>query len=188
MIKIIIAGLVALLSFAGTLVGMLAFTGNLSQEKLRALVSEDARAALQAEKQAEEEANTPRIGTLAFQLKEREKALNERSAALDAREKQLAQREADLEKTRAELETLQAAINETYDVAAEDREAQMKTIAITLENMEAEGAAQSLESMPTDEAAEILMSVKDKKRGEILDAMAVESAARILKEIRDSRS
>ena len=61
----------------------------------------------------------------------------------------------------------------------------MKTIAITIEGMDAENAARTLETMPTNEAAEILLNVKDKTRGNILDAMATETAARVLKEMRD---
>jgi len=187
MMKLILFGLVGLFSLLATIVVSLAVTGNLSQEKLRGLWDKEALAEAQAAQQAEEEAKAPTLGTLAYQLKEREKALDERKLALDEREKQLTQREADLAKTRSDLEAMQTAINESYGVAADDKKAQMKTIAITLENMEAEGAAKSLESMPTDEAAQILISVKDKKRGEILDVMSTEIAARILKEIRDSR-
>jgi flagellar motility protein MotE (MotC chaperone) len=187
MMKLILFGLVGLLSLVATLVGSLAVTGNLSQEKIRGLWDKEALAEAHAKEKAEAEANAPTLGTLAQQLREREKELDARAVALDEREKQLEQREVDLAKTRTELETMQSAINESYGVAAEDKKAQLKTIAITLENMEAEGAAKSLESMPTDEAAEILMSVKDKKRGEILDVMTAESAARVLKEIRDAR-
>lgn len=187
MMKLFLFGLVGLFSLVATLVGSLAVTGNLSQEKIRGLWDKEALAESQAKEKAEAEANAPTLGTLAQQLREREKELEARKVALDEREKQLDQREVDLAKTRTELETMQSAINESYGVAAEDKKAQLKTIAITLENMEAEGAAKSLESMPTDEAAEILMSVKDKKRGEILDVMSAESAARVLKEIRDAR-
>lgn len=188
MMKLVLFGLVGLFSLAITLVGSLAVTGNLSQEKLRGLWDKEAMAENQAKTRAEAEANAPALNTLAQQLKQREKDLDARKTALDDREKQLNQREADLAKTRSDLEAMQASINESYGVAAEDKKAQMKTIGITLENMEAQGAAKSLESMPTDEAAQILLNVKDKKRGEILDAMSAETAARILKEIRDTRS
>lgn len=187
MMKLFLFGLVGLFSLVATLVGSLAVTGNLSQEKIRGLWDKEALAEAQAKEKANEEANAPTLGTLAQQLREREKELEARKVALDEREKQLDQREVDLAKTRTELETMQSAINESYGVAAEDKKSQLKTIAITLENMEAEGAAKSLETMPTDEAAEILMSVKEKKRGEILDVMSAETAARILKEIRDAR-
>lgn len=188
MIKLVVLGLVGLLSCVLTIVGSLYLTGNLSQDKIRGLWDKEALAESQAKEQAEKEAGAPTLGTLAQQLRQREKDLNERGIALDDREKQLAQREADLDKTRTELETLQASINESYGVAADDKKEQIKTIAITLENMEAEGAAKTLEAMPTDEAAEILMGVKEKKRGEILGAMSAETTARILKEIRDARS
>lgn len=188
MIKLVLLALVGLFSCVLTIVGSLAMTGNLSQDKLRGLWDKEALAEAHAAQKAEEEAKAPTLGTLAYQLKEREKALDERKLALDEREKQLTQREADLEKTRGDLEAMQTAINESYGVAAEDKKAQMKTIAITLENMEPEGAAKSLETMPTDEAAQILVSVKEKKRGEILNAMSAETAARILKEIRNTGS
>lgn len=188
MIKFVILGLIGLLSCVATIVGSLYFTGNLSQEKIKGLWDKDARAASQAKEKAAEESKAPTLGTLAQQLNQRQKDLDDRKAALDEREKQLTQREADLDKTRTDLEALQASINESYGAAADDKKQQMKTIAVTLENMEAEGAAKTLESMPTDEAAEILMSVKEKKRGEILNAMSAETTARILKAIRDSRS
>jgi flagellar motility protein MotE (MotC chaperone) len=188
MMKLVLLGLVGLLSCVATIVASLYFTGNLSQEKIRGLWDKEALAEVHAKEKAEEESKAPTLGTLAQQLKEREKEIETRKVALDEREKQLTQREADLDKARTDLETLQASINESYGVAADDKKEQIKTIAITLENMEAEGAAKTLESMPTDEAAEILMGVKEKKRGEILGAMSAETTARILKEMRDTRS
>lgn len=187
MIKLILMITIAILSMAATLAGLLAINGKLSTETLQALTNPDGFAEMEAKRKAEMKAKEPALGTLAQQLNDRAQQLDERAMALDDREKQLKQREDDLEKARMDLETLQQNINESFDVATESRKTQLKTVAITLESMEAESAAQRLESMPTDEIAEILVSVKDKKRGEILEAMNTELAARVIKEIRDTR-
>ena len=188
MMKLVLLGLIGLLSCVATIVGSLYFTGNLSQANIRGLWDKEALAENQAKEKDAEESKAPTLGTLAQQLNQRQKDLDARKATLDEREKQLTQRETDLDKTRTDLEALQASINESYGTAADDKKQQMKTIAVTMENMEPKGAAKTLESMPTDEAAAILMAVKEKKRGEILNAMPAETTARILKEIRDLRS
>ena len=187
MIKFILITAVAILSLAATLAGLLAINGKLSTETLQALTNPEQYAEMEAKKKAEMKTTEPALGTLAQQLNERSRQLDERESALAEREKQVKQREDDLDKARTDLETLQKTINESLDVAAESRATQLKTVAITLESMEPQSAAERLASMPTDEIAEILMNVKDKKRGEILEVMETELAARVIKEIRDVR-
>ena len=181
--KIIIMGGGFVLVLIGALAGLLAMDGKLNAETLQRFTDPESYAEAQKMHMAEAKANEPALGTLANQLNQRAKALEERSIALDEREKQLQQREDDLAKARGDLEMLQKTINESFDVAAESRKTQLKTIAITLESMEAQSAAERLEAMPTDEVAEILLSVKDKKRGEILEAMDTEIARRVIKAI-----
>jgi len=187
MIKLILLIGIGLLSLMGTLAGLLALDGKLSPDTLQALTNPEAFAEAEALRKAGEAATGPALGTLAQQLNERAQSLDERRVMLEERERQLRQREADLEKARADLEMLQKTINESFDMAAESRKTQLKTVAITLESMEAQSAAQRLGAMPSDEIAEILMSVKDKKRGEILQAMDTDLAARVIKDIRDTR-
>lgn len=181
--KLILMGGGFVIVFAGALAGVLAMNGKLNAETLQRFTDPESYAETQKTRMEEAKANEPALGTLANQLNERAKALEERKIALDEREKQLQQREDDLVKAREDLEMLQKSINESFDVAAESRKTQLKTITITLESMEAQSAAQRLEAMPTDEVAEILLSVKDKKRGEILEAMDTETARRVIKEI-----
>lgn len=187
MLKYLSLLLIFLLSLAASVAVPLYLSGHLNTEAFDAVFNPEKYAKEQAMQQQEAKSSGPALGTLAQQLNARENDLDARKIALDEREKQLLQRENDLDKARADLEAMQTSINQSFDAATEDRKARLKTIAITLEGMEAQSAAKTLETMPTDEAAEILVSVKDKTRGEILEAMSTETAARIIKEMRDSR-
>jgi flagellar motility protein MotE (MotC chaperone) len=183
MVKIILMGGVFLLTLAGTLAGLLAMEGKLSAEGIQALTNPEGYAEIEAKRQAETKANEPAIGTLAQQLNDRAEKLDMRETGLDEREKQLKQREDDLDKARADLEMLQKSIDGALDAASESRKTQLKAVAITMENMEPQGAAQRLETMETDKIAEILLFVNSKKQGPILEAMAQEVATRVIEEM-----
>ena len=180
MIKMILMVGVFLLTLAGTLAALLAMEGKLNAESIQALTDREGYAEAEAKRQAETQTDEPAIGTLAQQLNDRARKLDTRETDLDERENQLKQREEDLDKARADLEMLQESIDGSLDAASENRKTQLKTVAITMENMEPEGAAQRLETMETDKIAEILLYVNSKKQGPILEAMSQEVATRVI--------
>ncbi|MCF6284149.1 MAG: hypothetical protein L3K26_03030 [Candidatus Hydrogenedentes bacterium] len=186
MVKIILMGAIFVISLVATLAGLVMMEGKSPTEALQAFTNPEGYAETQEKEMAESKANEPALGTLAQQLNERASDLEKREMALNEREKQVKQREDDLDKARSDLEMMQKSINESFDAAAERRMTQLKTVAITLESMEPESAAKRLESMPTDEIAEILLNVKAKKQGPILDAMSTEIAARVIKSMVDA--
>ena len=188
MVKLILYGAVALLSAVGMIAALLWWDGKLSPETMQAITDKEAYNAKQAAMMEDSTSSETGLGTLAKQLNDREKQLIERGIALDERDKQLSQREADLEKARTDLEMLQKSIDASEDAATESRKTQLKTVAITLENMEPESAAERLETFPPDESAEILLSITEKKRGAILEAMSNEISARVITEILNSGS
>ena len=186
MVKKIIILAIALISFIGTLTGLVWMLGESPLEIIQSYTDPEGFAEIEAKRQADSADNQPTLGTLAHQLKEREKSLEERKLALDEREKQLTQREDDLAKSLSDIKVLEESITESMDVAAENRATKLKTVAITVESMEPESAAERLESMPTDEISEILLSVSEKKRAPILDAMSMEIATRVIKGMIDT--
>jgi flagellar motility protein MotE (MotC chaperone) len=176
--KYLIFLLVAVLVFGLTLAGALAMTGNLNGEALARMVSGDTAPDLAAPGAA---APSDPLSPLAQQLKRREDALKEREDRLKTWEAQLLQREGSLEQMRTELEALQKQLNATVDEADAERKSRIEAIAITMEKMRPERAAERLLGLPTEEAAEILALVKDKSRGKIIESMDADQATRVLR-------
>jgi len=182
--KIVAYIAVALVLFCGTLVALLALTGNLNKESIERLVKGPPEAAAAA--QAKEDS-----GALARALRERQAAITAREKDLDAREKRLEQLEADIETERANVEQLLAQIQDALDTAEGERGKRKDEVASSLAEMDAAGAAKILESWPdTGEAAEILLLIKAKDRGKILDEIATNSptlAAELLREVQQPK-
>lgn len=176
--KIVIYALAALLAFALTLAGALAVTGNLSGEALARIAGGDPAPGLPAPGAP---AVSDPLSPVAQQLKRREDALLEREARLKTWEAQLIQREGSLESLRKELESLQKQLNTTVAEAEADRKSRLEAVAITIEKMRPERAAERLLGLPTEEAAEILVLVRDKARGKIIEAMDADQATRVLR-------
>lgn len=179
--KYVLYLLIGLLVFAVTMVTALAVTGNLNAEALAALTG--------AEQEAMPATETPdsdTLGPLAQQLKAREAALNAREAKVKDMEMQLQQRQAALEKMRTELEGLQKQIGGAMEDADTERAARVQSVAITLEKMKPDKAAERLVSLPAEEVASILALVKDKARGKIIEAMDPDQATRVLQMLQES--
>lgn len=179
--RLIVMGCVlGVLSFALALGVPLAMTGNLSAPKIMAaLKGEPALAESEAAVAPDE------LGDLAARLKKREAALNERERELRQLEAQVKRREEDLEQTRKRLEDLQTQLEGGLEEAAEERTMRIKTVALSISNMKADKAAEALSGMPPDEVAEILLEVRDRDRGKILDAMSPDRATRVLSALQE---
>lgn len=176
--KILIYLLMAVLAFALTMTAALAMTGNLSSEALARIVSGDPTPDLSGRPTA---GPSDPLSPLAQQLKRREDALRDREARLATWEAQLLQREGSLETMRRELETLQKQLNTSVDEAETERKGRLESVALTIEKMRPERAAERLLGLPTEEVADILILVKDKSRGKIIESMDADQATRVLR-------
>ncbi len=177
--KYVLILLLAILSFAGTLIGALAATGNLNAETLARLTGGD----------PEEGSVGPivppsALGPEARQLQAKEEELRQREAALNARETQIVSREQGLENLRSTLESLQTGIQSSIEDQEQQRKVRISTAVNTISQMDATKAAEALAGFQVGEQAEILNQIeKDKDRAAIIEAMTPESATRVLKEL-----
>ncbi len=183
--KYVLYLLIALLVFGITMVTALAVTGNLNADAIAALTG---GAPAETTAAAPESKSSDSLGPLAQQLKAREADLNAREAKVKEMELQLQQRQASLEKMRTELETLQKEIGGSMDDADTERATRVQSVAVTMEKMKPDKAAERLSALPAEEAAEILALVKDKSRGKIIESMEPEQATRILRMLQESPS
>jgi len=179
--KILIYGLVPILSFAVFLIGPLALTGNLSKASLARIVKREPAVPQEGTKTA-----APLDG-LAQQLRDKEAGLIERETKVKARELQLDQREQELNDLRDRLEAIKAEIDGALQDAETERTIRMETVALTVEGMKADSAAKVLEANTPEDTAEILALVKDKQRSKILDAMNPEFATRVLSSMQQKK-
>ncbi len=180
--KILILVFLPLLVFVGTLIGALAATGNLNQEAFQKMMGKEV---VKEEKGEEKKVTADNMGALAEQLKQREAALAAKEKEIAENETRLEARKKSLDQQTTELKTLMQQIDGNLAQAEQDRQAKIKAQALSVAAMDAESAAKALESLPTQDAAAILLDVKDKQRGEILNTMTPEKAASILKALQD---
>lgn len=183
-LKLIITLLIAILCFAGSLAGLLAYSGNLSKEGFNKLLSPKPAA------QKTEEATTEKgdeSSALAQALKQREEELDQREAKVREEEERLKKSRTDLESLRAELQNIQTQIGASVKAVDADRKKRMEDVALSLSKMKATGAAEVVSSWPVEDAIAILRLVKDKERAKILDAMKPEQSAALLLGLQDKK-
>jgi flagellar motility protein MotE (MotC chaperone) len=179
--KYVLYGVLALLSFAGSMVLALALTGNLNKEALDRLMQKEPEMSVPAP------SPTDTIGPLTQQIKKKEEQLKQREQELSERESQLNQREAGLKQLQTQLEGIQKEISGTLESAEAERNLRVQTVALTLAQMKPDKAAKSLESMPVEDVAAILAQVKDKDRGKIVEAMDPQTATKVLRALQESK-
>ncbi len=182
--KIVLALFVAAFVFAATVLGAIAATGNLNQEAFQKMMGKEVVPAGGA---APEKPSADSLGTLADGLRQREETLAQKERELAERESQLDARQKTLETQAAELKTLMQQIDGNLAQAEQERQAQVRAQALSVAGMDAENAAAVLEGMPIDNAAAIMLEVKEKTRGEILNAMKPEVATSIIQALQDIR-
>jgi len=180
--KILILVVVPLFVFGATLLGVLAATGHLNQEAFQRIRGKEV---VKEAQDGEKKVTADSLGALAEQLKQREASIAAKEKELAENETRLEARKKGLDQQTAELKTLMQQIDGNLAQAEQDRQAKIKAQALSVANMEAESAAKALESLPTQDAAAILLDVKDKQRGEILNTMTPEKAASILKALQE---
>ncbi len=177
--KWVVFAIVGVLSFAAWLVVVLAATGNLSSKTLAALTGREEPAVLESALPVKE------VSGLAEQLRNRESTLLGREQDLKRQEAQLIQREQALEAMRKELQDLKKEIDQSLENREAERRARIRTIALSVSNMKPDKAALALDGMEIQDVAEILVQVKEKDRGKILDALNADLATRVLSAIQD---
>lgn len=182
MIKILGLVILALVLFSGTLVGMVALTGNLNKAGLDRVMGKDE---LPVETPAVEE---DEVAVLARGLKERETALNKRKAILDEREQRIEQRRLELVTLLEDATEIQNTIDESLEATDADHEERLMDVASSLATMKAANAAAILDGWPSSaEVATILRKVEEKKRGKMLDAMDLKRATEVLRIIQERK-
>lgn len=180
MAKILVALLLALLAFVGTLLGALAATGNLSKEGFDKILNRG-----EPEPAAAGAASQEQLDPLLKAIEERETRLKEKAEALEKRAEQLDIRERDLEELREELQRVYTQFTESLDQADATHEERLRDVAKSLAGMSPENAAQVLQEWPPSEAARILRDVDEGDRGDILDEMEADKAALILRALQE---
>ena len=178
--KLLGLALLALVSFAAALVGMVAASGNLSKESIEQLIKKP-------EPQVVAEQAQDDVGPLARALREREQKLDERQRAVSEREARVSQMLAELDELRAEVLAIQKQIQAALDSEETDRQTRLEDVAKSLAEMKPTNAAQVLEDWPVEDAAEVLRLIKEKDRGKILDGMEPAKTAVLLRALQERK-
>jgi flagellar motility protein MotE (MotC chaperone) len=173
--------MIPLLAFAGTVTLCLFLTGNLSKEKIEKIIG----------KKNEQEVAPVAPGDVTDPyvraLKQREDELAKREARVQEEDERVKKSQADLEKLRADIETIQKEIGDTLAVEDSDQQKRVADVALSLSKMKPMNAAKTLDTWDVKESSKVLLLIKEKERGKILDAMTPEKAAAILLDLQSSK-
>jgi flagellar motility protein MotE (MotC chaperone) len=173
--KILFFLLLALLSFALTVAGMLAYTGNLNKEGLDKILGRTEPAiASEPELEPDELSETTRA------LQEREEALATREQNLERQQQRLTETQDQMEELRGTLEDLIAQLTQTADTMDANEMTRLQEVAKSLGSMKEDQAAMVLEEWPAEQGAQLLQLIEERTRGKILDKMNERKAAEFL--------
>lgn len=172
---VITAALVAL-SFLGTIVGALAFTGNLNADAIRAMVRGNSAPPVAQPSEA--------LDAFARELKDKERNLAAEEAEIREKVKRIEMVQNDIADLMARFEKSLPAPETASPEQDAERLARNQEAATTLAAMDADVAAAALQKWPKDRAAEILALVDADARADILNEMEKPDAvAEILAEL-----
>ncbi len=175
--------ILALLSFALTLVGMLAYTGNLNKEGLDKILGRN-----QPESVVETELEPDELSETAQALREREEALAARERDLEQQQQRLNETQDQMEELRGNLQDLIAQLTQTVDTMDATEAAQLQEVANSLGGMKEDQAAMVLEEWPAEQGARLLQLIEDRKRGKILDKMNEQKASEFLRAMAEQQA
>ncbi len=164
MMRILVWLVLALVAFAAGILGPMAATGNLNSDGINLALGRTSSEATPT--QTEDP-----LGPFAQKLKIRETDVAEREKAMAERADRLDQRERELDDLLEQIQEIQARLDEqilSQDAARMER---LDKMAKMMASMDPGKAAEDLESMTPDDAAEVLLLVKDRTAGSILDEM-----------------
>ncbi len=180
--RILLLVLIAILSFVGTLGGVLFMTGNLSKESLSKLMggSEGKTPQVVSTSAIQSEDS---LMSLIEQIKKKEEELKKKEAELRKKEQELNNFSQQLKEIQSKIEASQNEVAKMMEVDSEDRAIKLQTIAMTLAEMKPDKAAERLKTMPPDDIAEILTYIKPKERGKIVEALDAQLASQVLQSL-----
>ncbi|HOQ31217.1 MAG TPA: hypothetical protein PLA12_01770 [Candidatus Hydrogenedens sp.] len=170
--------ILAVISFVGTLVGILAVTGNLSKESLQKLVSPSPATQKVTIPQSNVQEDT--IATLIEQIQKKEASLKQKEEEIQKKEEEIKAKSQELQQMQSKIESIQKELSSKLGEDKKEKAVQMQAIAVTLSGMKPDKAAERLKTMNPDEIAEILSYVKPKERGKIVEALDAQLAAQVL--------
>ncbi len=177
--RLLLIIILSILSFIGTIVGMLAVTGNLSAEAMKKMLSPSSGVAQQSPI-SRPNIQEDTIATLIEQIQKKEALLKQKEEEIKKKEEELKLKAQELQQIQSNIEGIQKELSSKLEGDKKDRAVQMQTIAVTLSGMKPDKAAERLKTMNPDEIAEILSYVKPKERGKIVEALDAQLAAQVL--------
>ena len=174
---LIIIGL-SILSFIGTLVCILAITGNLSSDAIKKLV--EPSIPKQSVQITQSSPQDDSVSVLIEQIKKKEEDLRKKEEELNKKEEEIKIKTQELEQMQTKVESIQKELSNKVGQNQQEKSVQMQTIATTLSGMKPDKAAERLKTMSPEEIAEILSYVKPKERGKIVEALDAQLATQVL--------
>jgi len=166
------------LAFLGALGGVLYSQGLLGDDGVMLLVRPPKPTAADEAKAAIVPA-----APLAQELQAELKALEDGKAALEREREQLAIERESLERQRDTLAEDLAAIEKSRESLHEEQAANTKALSQMLANMDADAAARIIENLPQDTAVAVLLLVKQRESGAIMEALPPTVAATLSERI-----
>jgi len=184
MVKVIAIIVLAVLSFCGTLLGLMAVSGHLSKEQLKKVVAPQKTAEEKTSEEKEAEAPKDEAEPLARALQARDEELKRREEKVHEDEARLKKMQADLDTLRTDVLRIETKIESDMktSVAATDEadKARLQDVAKSMGKMKPTNAIEIMKEWTPQEAAALMRLLKEKERVKILDAMPPEKAASIL--------
>ncbi len=180
--RLLIVVILSVVSFIGTLVGVLALTGNLSGESLQKLVAPSSTAS-QKVSISRPSIQEDTIATLIEQIQKKEASLKQKEEEIKKKEEEIKLKSQELQQMQSKIESVQKELSSKLEIDKKEKAVQMQTIAVTLSGMKPDKAAERLKTMSPDEIAEILSYVKPKERGKIVEALDAQLAAQVLQSL-----
>lgn len=162
--RILLFMALAVIAFLAAILVPLAMSGNLNSESLERLLGREPEPSTIVEEKDP-------LGPLAQKLQERERALDTFEQSLNERAARLDQREREIDETLEQIEEIQDRIGQQMDEMDAERQERIGKLADMIGAMDPREAAEDLEALSPEDAAEVLILVKDRTAGSILDEM-----------------
>ncbi|MFO7811987.1 MAG: hypothetical protein R6V21_03385 [Pelovirga sp.] len=114
-------------------------------------------------------------------IKERDERLNAREEQLQGRELELKTLEAEVDKKIAAMQRLRNELNELLDQRDEKKNARIEELSLIYERMNPQQAAVLISELETGMAVNLLLGIKKKTAGQIMERLNAETAIKLSK-------
>lgn len=118
-------------------------------------------------------------------IKERDERLSVREEQLQGRELQLKTLEAEVDKKIAAMQHLRTELNELLDRRDAEENARIEELSLIYERMNPQQAAVLISELETDMAVNLLLGIKKKTAGQIMERLNADTAIRLSKAFTD---